>query len=567
MQVEIEIAPCLLGAVFYLLYRLFAPKIKFSLPEDTNKKIESEVPHRFLDESEQAVSDEPIGEPEPEDFIEQKFTVVEESQQHKERDVKKSNRYKLLTPILIVGLAMTCARWRSSEEAVWEDMEVVIPEHVKDAQVSDQEQDLQIGAQNQPAEAGELPMRINPHNLLTINLTRQQMQYSQKGVSFFKSAFWGSIRVGNPQQEFRVLVDTGSGHLVLPSTFCSSETCRAHRRYRRSRSESARDIDGDGTPVVAGAPRDQLTVSFGTGHITGVFVDDVMCLKSDTWQDVSASNENLPVGCMRMRIIITTEMSEDPFKQFHFDGILGLGLEPLAQAPRFNFMTVLSEELKGKPDIAPEIFSVFLAANSKENSAVFLGGYHQDRMDGELRWSPVKHPEQGHWMVQIVSMFVDGEPVTFCSSGCRAAVDTGTSLLAVPTKAFPEVFELLRHPVPDSGACLGQGPSLEIVLEGDVRIVLEPEDYSRRDYVRSQGRKWGDGQGKVQRNTYCKPMLMAMDIPEPIGPKLFILGEPVLRKYYTVYDTAKLQVGFSKAKHMKDVETENPDDASWFLDD
>jgi len=62
-------------------------------------------------------------------------------------------------------------------------------------------------------------------------------------------------------------------------------------------------------------------------------------------------------------------------------------------------------------------------------------------------------------------------------------------------------------------------------------------------------------------------MLMAMDIPEPIGPKLFILGEPVLRKYYTVYDTAKLQVGFSKAKHMKDVETENPDDASWFLDD
>ena len=27
-------------------------------------------------------------------------------------------------------------------------------------------------------------------------------------------------------------------------------------------------------------------------------------------------------------------------------------------------------------------------------------------------------------------------------------------------------------------------------------------------------------------------MLMSMDLPEPIGPKLFILGEPVLRKYY-----------------------------------
>ena len=25
-------------------------------------------------------------------------------------------------------------------------------------------------------------------------------------------------------------------------------------------------------------------------------------------------------------------------------------------------------------------------------------------------------------------------------------------------------------------------------------------------------------------------------LPEPLGPKLFILGEPVLHRYYTVYD-------------------------------
>ncbi|CAJ1340236.1 unnamed protein product [Effrenium voratum] len=42
---------------------------------------------------------------------------------------------------------------------------------------------------------------------------------------------------------------------------------------------------------------------------------------------------------------------------------------------------------------------------------------------------------------------------------------------------------------------------------------------------------------------YCSPRLMAVNLPRPLGPKLFILGEPVLHRgaaevecYYTVYD-------------------------------
>ena len=31
-------------------------------------------------------------------------------------------------------------------------------------------------------------------------------------------------------------------------------------------------------------------------------------------------------------------------------------------------------------------------------------------------------------------------------------------------------------------------------------------------------------------------------LPEPLGPKLFILGEPVLHRYYTVYDWQEKKV-------------------------
>merc|ERR1719345_634926 len=46
---------------------------------------------------------------------------------------------------------------------------------------------------------------------------------------------------------------------------------------------------------------------------------------------------------------------------------------------------------------------------------------------------------------------------------------------------------------------------------------------------------------------HCSPRLMPVNMPEPLGPNLWILGEPVLHRYYTVYDWGKLQVGFSMA--------------------
>ncbi|CAE7295046.1 Pgc [Symbiodinium necroappetens] len=54
-----------------------------------------------------------------------------------------------------------------------------------------------------------------------------------------------------------------------------------------------------------------------------------------------------------------------------------------------------------------------------------------------------------------------------------------------------------------------------------------------------------EDEGPVKRN--CSPRVMAVNLPAPLGPKLFILGEPVLHRYYTVYDWEQKRVGFSLA--------------------
>merc|ERR1719152_562414 len=46
----------------------------------------------------------------------------------------------------------------------------------------------------------------------------------------------------------------------------------------------------------------------------------------------------------------------------------------------------------------------------------------------------------------------------------------------------------------------------------------------------------------------CRSLLLPIDMKAPIGPKMFVWGEPVLRRYLTVYDLAQKRIGFSLAR-------------------
>mmetsp|Transcript_33689 Transcript_33689/g.78334 ORF Transcript_33689/g.78334 Transcript_33689/m.78334 type:complete len:547 (+) Transcript_33689:118-1758(+) len=396
----------------------------------------------------------------------------------------------------------------------------------------------------------------------TLNLTRQQIFIPQEDGIYYKTAYWGTVHVGEPAVPFSVVFDTGSGHLILPSTYCHSNTCRAHTRYRRSHSSTAKDIDYDGTLVTPGALRDHITVSFGTGEVTGVFVEDVVCMgDAFEWHQlnnteaiaqqgaiVAHQRGGLPQSCMGLRMIAATEMSEDPFLDFQFDGVLGLGLEGLSQSPEFNIMHLIAREATGTN---PHMFAVFLAVHDSEGSEITFGGFDDGHFEEELAWHPVHEPSLGQWMVRVRSIRVGSDaPLAICEDGgCRAIVDTGTSLISVPTSTFPELFELLTHPA-DFDRCKGGGPKLHIELEA-ITLTLEPQDYSLFEpATASRVRALITQNEEDAEEDRCKAMLMAMDLPAPLGPKLFVLGEPVLRRYYSVYDASgHPRIGFARARH------------------
>jgi hypothetical protein len=328
-----------------------------------------------------------------------------------------------------------------------------------------------------------------------------------------KTAYYGRIEVGTPRQPFTVVFDTGSGNLMIPSTYCQSRACTMHKRFDRKASTTAEDIEADGSKSKKGAPRDQITVTFGTGEISGVFLQDDVCIGS---------------LCSNVHFVGATDETDDPFTSFNFDGVLGLALPEMSQGPDFSLMDHL---VRGK-HLKRDLFSVFLSDSEAEASEITFGDIKQDRMASDMFWQPVSR-NSGYWQVQIKDIAINNKPQNLCND-CQVAVDTGTSQLAGPTEVINDLSSRLN--VKSDCSNYDDLPHLGFVM-GDHILNLKPQDY-------------------VDKGTEgCEVALMPLDVPPPNGP-LFIFGDPFLRKYYTAYDRERNQVGFATARHLDSSEEE-----------
>lgn len=439
----------------------------------------------------------------------------------------------------------------------------------------------------------------------TVKLVRQSIPlHSEDGIVQFKSAYHGRISVGSPElQHMDVVFDTGSGHLVLPSTICRSPTCTNHVRYKRKASLLSVDIDADGTKVEPGQPRDQITVSYGTGEVSGIFVRDQVCLgfkqppkpaapaNSVQASSLLQTNANLSHsaganltesddemvdadmvhGCTIVQFVAATEMTEDPFASFAFDGVLGLGLSGLSQTPKFNFMEVASKSTAWTPMPGFDLtFSVFLGVSEAETSSITFGGYKPEnaKPNAEFAWHRVVDHEHGYWQIEVFGIKANGQHVPYCDDGtCRAIVDTGTSLLGVPSDLGPLLVEHLRHANQKGYHCDAtdeMGPVLEIQL-ANTTLVLGPSDISRPEFMSDvtappdeNGVTLGGMDASAEAEDagadakFCVPMLMHLDLGDPLNRKTMILGEPVLQKYYAAFnmDSYAPRVGFTPAQHV-----------------
>jgi hypothetical protein len=382
----------------------------------------------------------------------------------------------------------------------------------------------------------------------SVRLQRDVLFVEKIGKS--KHFYSAVVTVGQPAQEFHVTFDLGGGTTILPSTSCRSKACLARRHYDKWASDTAVDIQADGRLVKPGLPKvleriagrdkgtlESMSVELGTGKVVGNFVRDQFCIGAQ------GTNPGSPQRCFPLAFLMAYEMADVPYEAEPYDGTIGLGLDGMSVSPQFNFLRGLT---KNPQATLPGTFGLYLGLDEADGEITF-GSHNANKISNPLEWVAIAEPGEGRWQVAISAIRIGNTTLKACNDGgCRAAIDLTASLLSVPSQlshSMEESLESLFMPSGYGDGCqISMMPDMQLVLKNNVTLTLPAEDYVRQT---SKSRSEGILSGPPLRT--CKPQLAKHDFEDESVKKMFVMGESVLRRYYTIFDADSLQVGFSLA--------------------
>ncbi|XP_073522905.1 gastricsin-like [Phyllobates terribilis] len=316
---------------------------------------------------------------------------------------------------------------------------------------------------------------------------------------YMDTYYYGQISIGTPAQNFLVLFDTGSSNLWVPSASCQSEACGNHNVFNPSQS-STYTSNGQ-----------QFTMSYGSGSVSGVFGYDTVSV-----QGLTISNQEFG---------LTYSESGSSFYYSKFDGIFGMAYPAMSAGGATTAMQgMLQQNLLNYP-----IFSVYMSSQSGE---VIFGGVDNSLYSGQIAWAPVT--QQVYWQIGIDEFAINGQATGWCSDGCQAIVDTGTSPLTIPQQYMGTLLQNLGAEQGQNGQFLVDCnnvenlPSISFTINGN-QFSIPPSGYIS------------------QYNGYCSVDVEETYLPSQNGQPLWILGDVFLRQFYSVYDMSNNRVGFAQA--------------------
>ncbi|KAJ6599029.1 aspartic peptidase A1 [Mycena vulgaris] len=313
--------------------------------------------------------------------------------------------------------------------------------------------------------------------------------------NFMNAQYFAEIQLGTPPQSFKVILDTGSSNLWVPSTSCTSIACFLHAKYDSSSSSSHK------------ANGSAFSIQYGSGSMEG-FV----------------SNDVLAIGDLKIPKQDFAEATKEPGLAFafgKFDGILGLGYDTIS----VNHITPPFYSMINAGLIDEAVFSFRIGSSEDDGGEAIFGGIDDDAYLGKLVYVPVRR--KAYWEVELEKVSFGGDELELENTG--AAIDTGTSLIALPT----DIAEMLNTQIGATKSWNGQYtvdcakvpslPELSFYFGG------KPYPLKGSDYI-------------LEVQGTCMSAFTGMDINLPWWISMDHWS------YYTVYDLGRNAVGFATSK-------------------
>ncbi|KAL8291482.1 hypothetical protein RQP46_002460 [Phenoliferia psychrophenolica] len=213
--------------------------------------------------------------------------------------------------------------------------------------------------------------------------------------------YYGPIQLGTPAQNLTVDFDTGSSDLWVPTTcpdcFVGSFDTSKSSSYQQTVAPFE---------IVYASGATAGTIGIETVHLGGIEV---------TGQSFGAVN-----------VVSPAQFSFGPAM-----GLMGLAFESIAQtaAPPVVAQMVAAKKL------ASNLFTFYLSRKTVTGSVLSIGAIDEAHYSGNITYTPVV--SETYWLVQSGAPTSNGVVV---GTPYKAAIDTGTTLLYVPTAIATAIY-------------------------------------------------------------------------------------------------------------------------------
>jgi len=239
------------------------------------------------------------------------------------------------------------------------------------------------------------------------------------------------------------------------------------------------------------------------------------------------SKDSVEVGSVTVPNYIFAEIQDvsglgQSYSGSPFDGICGLAFQKIS----VNGVPPVFVSMANEGLIAEPVFAFYLTGTPGTAGELDFGGADTNHYSGTLQYVPVT--KQDYWRVALEGINIGGKQIrTWSSDGI---IDSGTSFIVgtafgVSNFAYEMGAEYSRYyKLYMMTSCNQTTPSAKIQFNG-FTAELTPQDMKF----------------EVETNK-C-----ALALQEG-GGTLWIFGDPIMRKYYTVFDYGKKRIGFALAK-------------------
>ncbi|XP_069094594.1 renin isoform X2 [Pleurodeles waltl] len=338
-----------------------------------------------------------------------------------------------------------------------------------------------------------------------------EMKLKRKGTAptnltnYLDTQYFGEITIGSPPQTFKVVFDTGSANLWVPSYSCSPlySACVSHSRYDSSKSDTYVE-NGTG-----------FAIHYGSGTVKGFLSQDVVMVAGIPVIQVFAEATALPAF---------------PFIFARFDGVLGMGYPGQA----IDGITPVFDRILSEHVLKEEVFSVYYSRDTHLGTGgeIVLGGSDPNYYTGSFQYMDLIKSD--YWQIGMKGISIGAE-LLFCSEGCSVAIDTGASYITGPAGSVSVLMKAVGATELAEGEYIvdcdkiHQLPDISFHMGGNAYTLSGPA------YILRQS-QFGE--------EVCTVAFSGLDIPPPTGP-LWVLGASFIGQYYTEFDRRNNRIGFA----------------------